>query len=313
MKAIILKGFGGVENLIMADLPVPEPGDKEVLVGVRAISINPVDIKTRSGKSQAEVLKKYDPVILGWDISGVVAGKGKSATSFREGDEVFGMINFPGHGKAYAEFVAAPESQLALKPSNISHSEAAAGTLAALTAWQIFKDLIKLQPGDRILIHAAGGGVGHYAIQMARHFGARVTATASSEKKDFVLKLGADEHIDYTKLRFEDSVHDMDFVFDGIGGEYISRSLNVLKPGGTIVSLPSGGSAGVVEKAGEKGMKGYTFLVRSNGSDMKEIAGMLEAGIIKSYISAVYPFDDMQSAHRHIETGRTMGKIVLTL
>lgn len=313
MKAFVLKGFGGVENLVKQDLPVPGIGENEVLVEVKAISINPVDIKTRSGRSQAENLKKFDPIILGWDISGVVVDTGKSVTSFKTGDEVFGMVNFPGHGKAYAEFVAAPESHLTLKPSNITHYEAAAATLAALTAWQIFKEKIKLQPEDKILIHAAGGGVGHYAIQMARHFGARVTATASGEKREFVLKLGAERHIDYTREKFEDLAGGMDFVFDGIGGEYVDRSLKVLKPGGSIVTLPSGGSSEVAAKAAGKGMNGYTYLVRSNALDMKEIAGMLETGIIKSYVSAVYLFDDLRSAHRHIEEGKTRGKIVISL
>lgn len=311
MKAIELIGFGGVENLQPAELPMPVISDNEVLVRIKAISINPVDIKTRKGKSLASALKDYHPVILGWDISGVVADTGKNVKSFRNGDEVFGMINFPGHGKAYAEYVAAPENHLTAKPSGITHEEAAAACLAALTAWQILKDKVKIKPNDKVLIHAASGGVGHYAIQMAKYLGAEVAGTASGENKDFVLGLGANRHIDYEKTAFEDALQNYDFVLDAIGGSYIDRSLKVLRKGGTIVSIPSGAAEGLEEKASAKGMTGSKFLVQSDGNDMKEIARLLANGNIKSYISKIYPLDQVQTAHLQIETGRTRGKIVL--
>lgn len=313
MKAIVLTGFGGVENLVIKEIPEPQISDNEVLVKVRAIGINPVDIKTRKGKGRAGSLKDVSPIILGWDISGVVIRSGSKAVSFRNGDEVFGMINFPGHGRAYAEFVSAPESDLALKPANISHEEAAGACLAAMTAWQILKEKAGIGPDDKVLIHAAAGGVGHFAVQMAKYLGAEVTGTASEANRDFVLKLGASGFIDYEKTKFEDVLHDIDFVLDTIGGAYIDRSLKVLRKGGTIVCIPSGNTEGLEEKAAEKGMTGSKFMVQSDGKNMKEIAGMLETGIIKSYISKTFSFDQVHEAHLQIETGKTRGKIVLSL
>jgi NADPH:quinone reductase-like Zn-dependent oxidoreductase len=311
MKAIELKGFGGVENLQLTEIPIPHPADNEVLVRIKAISINPVDIKTRKGKSLASALKDHHPVILGWDISGVVTQTGRAVKSFKTGDEVFGMINFPGHGKAYAEYVAAPEGHLALKPSGITHEEAAAACLAALTAWQILKEKVKIKPHDKVLIHAAAGGVGHYAVQMAKYLGAEVAGTASGENRDFVLGLGADKHIDYEKTAFEDVLQDYDFVLDAVGGSYVDRSLKVLRKGGTIVTIPSGSAEGIEEKAASRGLTGSKFMVQSDGNDMKDIARLLENGSIKSHLSKIYPLDQVQTAHLQIETGKTRGKIVL--
>ena len=311
MKAIILKDFGGVENLVIANLPIPDISDNEVLIKVKAFSINPVDIKTRLGRGQASRLKEFNPIILGWDVSGTVTNTGRSVTSFKTGDEVLGMVNFPGHGKAYAEYVAAPEMYLALKPSVVSHENAAAASLAALTAWQILKEKVRIKPGDKVLIHAAAGGVGHYAVQMAKHLGAYVIGTSSGENKKFVMDLGAAEHIDYQKQTFENEVSDVDFVFDSIGGDYIDRSLKVLKPEGIIISIPSGASESVKEKASAKGMTGDTFRVQSDGKNMKEIAELLEKGIVRSHISKVFAFDEIQAAHLQIESGKTKGKIVV--
>ncbi len=309
MKVIILKDFGDVENLVKAEIPIPEAAENEVIVQVKAIGINPVDIKTRKGKSLASSLKNFDPVILGWDISGTVTDTGKRVTSFRKGDDVFGMINFPGHGKAYAEYVAAPESHLALKPENISHIEAAGACLAALTAWQVLKQ--HTNPGDRILIHSAAGGVGHYAVQMAKHLGAWVSGTSSGKNRDFVLSLGASEHIDYENTRFEDVLKDLDFVLDTIGGDYIDRSLKVLKKGGKIVCIPTVFADNIAEKAAEEGKTGLKFLVSSNGNDMNEISYMLKGKFIKSFISQTFSLDNIKDAHRKIESGKTKGKVVV--
>lgn len=313
MKAIVLIGFGGVQNLEYSKLPVPDISDNEVLIKVKAFSINPVDIKTRLGRGQASRLKEFNPIILGWDVSGTVINTGRSVTSFKTGDEVFGMVNFPGHGKAYAEYVSAPELHLALKPSGISHENAAAASLAALTAWQILKEKVRIKPGDKVLIHAAAGGVGHYAVQMAKHLGAYVIGTSSGENKKFVIDLGASEHIDYQKQSFENEIKDIDFVFDSIGGDYIDRSLKVLKPDGIIISIPSGTSESVKEKASAKGMTGDTFRVQSDGKNMKKIAELLEKGIVRSHISKVFAFDEIQAAHLQIESGKTKGKIVVSL
>ena len=181
-----------------------------------------------------------------------------------------------------------PESHLAIKPSNISHEEAAGASLAALTAWQVLKYKAGIKNGDKVLIHSAAGGVGHYAVQMAKHLGAWVAGTASGKNKDFVLNLGADQFIDYEKQNFEDLLHDLDFVLDTIGNEYSDRSFNVLKPGGTIICIPSGTSEDITEKAGERGLNGSHFRVQANGDNMKEIAYLLEKGIVKSYISRTF-------------------------
>jgi NADPH:quinone reductase-like Zn-dependent oxidoreductase len=309
MKAIILKDFGGVEQLELTELPTPVIGEGEVLVQVKAISLNPVDVKTRAGKGAAGALKGENPMILGWDIAGVVT---ESRTEeFVVGDEVFGMVNFPGHGRAYAEYVAAPADQLALKPETVSFESAAAATLAALTAWQAFSDHGRLRAGQRVLIHAAAGGVGHFAVQIAHHTGAYVIGTASAENKEFVLGLGANEFIDYKTQRFEEVAKNIDFVLDTIGGEYIDRSLQVIKKGGTLVCIPSSANAGVQEKARAKGILGLPMHVQSSGEDMQHIAQLLGDGVLRAEVSKVFPFEQMAEAHLAVETGKTRGKVVV--
>jgi NADPH:quinone reductase-like Zn-dependent oxidoreductase len=310
MKAIILNDFGGVEQLQEAELSVPGIKDGEVLVQVKAISINPVDVKTRVGKGLAERLKEDKPMILGWDIAGVVMKS--TSPLFMEGDGVFGLINFPGHGKAYAEQVVAPAEHLALKPENISYEEAAAATLAPLTAWQAFSDYGRLRPGQRILIHGAAGGVGHYAVQIARHIGAYVIATSSGENKDFVLSLGANEHIDYKAQRFEEGAKDIDFVFDTVSAENAERSLTVLKKGGTLITT-AGISDATKEKAKARGIFALGMNVQSAGEDMQHIAQLLEEGELRSEIMKTFPLAQMADAHLQMETGKTRGKIVVVV
>lgn len=310
MKAIVLKEPGTTDQLEISEISIPVIQAGEVLVEVKVISINPIDIKTRKGKGRYEILKVENPIILGWDISGIV--KESKSDLFKVGDEVFGMVNFPGHGKAYAEYVAAPAEHLSLKPESITHEEAAGATLAALTAWQaIVKAGVK--KGDRVLIHAAAGGVGHFAVQMAKHLEAYVVGTSSGKNKDFVLSMGADEHIDYTANPFETQVKNIDFVLDTMGGDHIDRSLEIMNPGGTLISIPSALNGGVEEKSKAKGVNGYATFVQSSGEDMKTIAGLLEKGSLKSHISETYTFDQMAAAHHQIESGRTVGKIVVTL
>jgi NADPH:quinone reductase-like Zn-dependent oxidoreductase len=313
MKAIVLGGFGGPENLVITNLPTPDIADNEVLIKVKAIGINPIDIKTRKGKGMAVALKEMHPIILGWDISGTVIKTGSKVNLFKTGDEVFGMINFPGHGKAYAEYVAAPETHLAMKPENISHEEAAAASLAAMTAWQILNERIQIKKGDRVLIHSAAGGVGHYAVQMARHLGAWVACTSSDKNKNFVLSLGTSLFIDYEKEKFENVLNNMDFVLDSMGGEYTSRSFKVLKPGGTIICLPSGQSENITEEAKKLGLIGDHFRVWSDSRNINEIAQMLEKGIVKSFVSKTFTLDDIAEAHLQIESGKTKGKIVIRI
>ncbi|MFX1704741.1 NADPH:quinone reductase [Chitinophaga ginsengisegetis] len=309
MKAIVLNSAGSVDNLVLTDLPVPVPAEAEVLVKVKAISINPVDVKTRAGNGRYNILKEENPLILGWDISGVVVAS--NSPLFKENDEVFGMVNFPGHGRAYAEYVAAPAAHLALKPANISHEEAAAATLAALTAWQALIDHASIRPGQKVLIHAAAGGVGHYAVQLAKRLGAYVIGTSSAANKDVILGLGADEHIDYHNQRLTDHVPEVDFVLDTIGGDTIDQSLEVMKPGATIISIPSGFREAVTAKAEAKGMIGFFILVASNGAEMASIAALMEQGLLRSIVSKTFSLEEMKQAHLQIETGRTVGKIIV--
>ncbi|MEO8711502.1 MAG: NADP-dependent oxidoreductase [Parafilimonas sp.] len=312
MKAIVLKDFGSADNLQIEELPIPTIQDDEVLVKIKAISINPIDAKTRSGKGLATRLKECSPIILGWDISGVTVEVGSSVSNFKKDDEVFGMINFPGHGKAYAEYAAAPAAHLAMKPKNISFEQAAAATLAALTAWQAIEAL-QIKSGDKFLIHAASGGVGHFAVQIAKYLGAYVIGTSSAANKDFILSLGADEFADYKAQPLDEVISNVDKVLDTIGGDNIDLSLKLMKQGATILSLPSGKSEQVQEKATAAGITGLHILVYSSGEDEKKLADLMEHEIIKPYISKTFSFNQMKEAHLQIESGRTTGKIIVTV
>jgi NADPH:quinone reductase-like Zn-dependent oxidoreductase len=312
MKTIIINEFGGVDKLQPSEQPIPVIKDSEVLVHIKAFSINPVDVKTRAGKGIAGRLKDVSPIILGWDISGIVTQVGTEVTNLEVGDEVFGMIEFPGLGKAYAEYVAAPADQLAIKPDNITHEEAAAATLAALTALEALIDYLKAQPGDKVLIHAAAGGVGHYAVQLAKLLGAHVIGTSSAPNRDFVLNLGADEHVDYQAQPLSEVISNVDKVLDTVGGENIDLSLEVMKPGGIIVSIPSGKNDQVEEKAAAKGMTGIAMLVKTSGQNMQKLSELLHAGKLKSHVSKTFAFTEIQEAHLQVETGKTVGKVVVT-
>ncbi|MEJ5265041.1 MAG: NADP-dependent oxidoreductase [Bacteroidales bacterium] len=313
MKAFVLREPGSAEMLQLTTLPLPVVNDDEVLVEIKAIGINPIDVKTRMGIGLYPRLVGDRPIILGWDISGIVVETGAGVSKFKKGDEVFGMIHFPGHGKAYAEYVACKADHLAIKPSNISHAAAAASCLAALTAWQALTKIASIKKNDRLLVHAAAGGVGHFAIQIARYLGAYIIGTCSAANKDFVLSVGAHKVIDYQAVAFEKELHEIDIVLDGIGGSYIDRSLITMKKGGVYICLPSNNSQGVTEKAKEAGVKGYTMLVQSSGPDMQMLANMLENKYIVPYVSKTFAFEDIPMAHHHIETSRTVGKIVVVL
>lgn len=309
MKAIVLKEFGPTSNLEIKDIATPTIKAGEVLVKVKAISINPVDVKSRAGGGFASVLKDFDPIILGWDIAGTVVAS--ESPLFKVNDDVFGMVNFPGHGQAYAEYVAAPADQLALKPANISFEEAAAATLAALTAWQALTPNPAIKPGSKVLIHAASGGVGHYAVQIAKHLGAYVIGTSSGANKDAVLALGADQHIDYKTQTLKNEVKDLDFVLDMLGEKTVDESLEVIRPGGAITTIFGAGKGTIAEKAKAYNVTGNGILVHSNGADMEQIAKLLASGKIRSVIARTFAFDEMAEAHALVETGRTVGKVVV--
>lgn len=313
MKAIVLEKAGGVENLLFKDIEKPIVKDNEVLVSVKAISVNPVDFKVRAiEKVLTRINGEGRPVIIGWDISGSVVAIGAQVTKFEIGDKVFGMINFPGSGNAYAEFVPAPEDQLAILPNEVSFEAASATTLAALTALQVLQPRVK--KGDRVLIHAGSGGVGHFAIQIAKSLGAHVITTSSAKNEVFVRSLGADEHIDYSAHKFEEILTDIDFVFDMFNGDVLLNSVKVVRSGGSIISLHTGGfSDEIVQLAKERNVEVSFLLVKSNGTDMNTLKGMLESGAIKPHVSKVFDFEDMGKAHLQLETGRTIGKVVVTL
>ena len=313
MKAIVLTTHGGVENLQMTELPVPRPGDDEVLISIKAISINPSETLVRQNKSLEWIFSGETPKILGWDVSGIVIEVGKNVTAFKPGDEVFGMVKHIGHGKAYAEYMTAPASHLALKPDNITHAEAAAATMAALTSWQPLSK-IGIKKGDRVFITAAGGGVGHYAVQLAKYLGAHVIALTSEAKRDFVLQLGADEHINYKTQRFEDVIGDVDVVLEALRDEHLARTLNVIKPGGHLISLfnmVQGTHWEAVAK--EKGVTAFYNAVTSSGDDMKIIAGLLEKGLLRSHISKTFKLEDIPLAHLELEKNNTQGKMIIQL
>lgn len=310
MKAIVLAKPGGIEELKTIEIEKPILKEGEVLVQVKAISINPVDVKTRTGTGVYGRINTESPIIIGWDIAGVVTETNN--TTFKPGDEVFGMVNFPGHGKAYAAYVAVPANQLALKPANISFEQAAAATLAALTAYQALVKNATIMPGQRVLVHAAAGGVGHFAVQIAEHLGAHVTGTSSAANRDFVLALGADDHIDYKSHNWQQSNSSFDFVLDTVGGDNLNLSIDVTKPGGSLISI-LGFNDERKAKASSKGVKGDAILVYSSGEDMKVIAGWLQKGVIKAHVAATFPFDKMGEAHLQVETGRTVGKVVVTV
>lgn len=311
MKAYVLNEPGGVENLILSEIEQPSPEADEVSIEIKTISINPVDVKTRAaGELLNMIMGTEPPVILGWDIAGIVTSVGKNVTQFESGDSVFGMVNFPGHGKAYAEYAVAPEAQLATIPANTSFEEAAATTLAALTALQVLQP--RINQGDRVLIHAGAGGVGHFAIQMAKELGAYVITTSSAKNRDFVMALGADEHIDYREQKFDEIASDMDFVVDGVGGDVLKNSLKVVKEGGQIISLPGPEFPAEVKPYAEKHNIDVSFLlVQSSGTDMNTLKDMLETGVVKPHISRVFAFEEMADAHVQIESGRTVGKVIV--
>lgn len=313
MKAIVLNNPGGVENLQLQEVEKPRPFKNEVLVKVHAVSVNPVDTKTREGKSLYDKLKEDSPVIIGWDISGVVEAVGDDVTYFKEGDAVFGMVNFPGHGKAYAEYVAAPETHLAHKPANIPHHEAAAATLAALTAWQVLVHEAGIKAGQRVLIHAAAGGVGHFAVQIAKYFQATVIGTASAENHDFIRNMGADEQIDYHKYNVEDVVMDADIVLDSLGEENTRRSLATLKEGGKIISILGGAKETVQADAKKRNIEAKNYLVHSSGEDQEQLAELMRQGHLRPHVSHVYELKDMAEAHKQVETRKTNGKVVVNV
>ncbi|KAA0943129.1 NADP-dependent oxidoreductase [Streptomyces apricus] len=315
MRAVVQDAFGGPEVLRVQQVPRPVPLPTEVLVRVHAAGVNPVDWKTRAGSGMAHVLGE-PPFTVGWDVSGVVEEVGFGVTTLRPGDEVYGMPWFPRAGNAYAEYVTAPARQFARKPATLDHVRAAAVPLAALTAWQVLVDTAHVRAGQRVLVHAAAGGVGHFAVQFARHLGAHVIATASAARHAWLKELGAAESIDYTAAPFEEAVADVDVVVDLVGDDHdrtSTRSLEVLRPGGLLVAVPSGVSPELARAAEAAGVRTSAFLVEPDGAGLTAVAGLIDAGHVAVEVEETYPLEEAGTAHARGETGRTRGKLVLTV
>ncbi len=306
MKAIVIHSFGGPDVLKLEDLPKPLPASDEVLVKVYATSVNPIDWKIREGMRKEKFPTNF-PLILGWDVSGVVESVGNEVKSFKSGDQVYGRPD-PTRNGAYAEYLTVKANQLSYKPKTLDHIAAASVPLAALTAWQGLFDHGHLQSGQKVLIHAASGGVGSFAVQFAKWKGAYVIGTASEANKDFVKELGADEVIDYKNEKFEDKVKDADLVFDTIGGDTQQRSFQVLKNGGRLITTlkPEPSEAATAKNIH---VEGYT--AQSYPDELQQIASLLDAAIVVPVIAQVMPLEKAAEAQELSKDGHVRGKIVL--
>ncbi|PHD48241.1 NADPH:quinone reductase [Bacillus toyonensis] len=331
MKAMIIDRYGKVP-MRMTEVPTPEINEYEVLAEIHAASINPIDFKIRDGK--VKMLLKYEiPLILGNDFSGVIVKIGAKVTNFKVGDEIYARPRKNKIG-TFAEYIAIHEDDIALKPNNLSFEEAASIPLVGLTSYQALHDIMQLQKGQKILIHAGSGGVGTFAIQLAKIMGATVTTTASEAGANLVTSLGADEIINYKTEKFEDILKNYDAVFDTIGGATLEKSFNIIKSGGNIVSVSGMPNARFGKEFGsgffktllfslaskkltaleKKHNAQYSFLfMKPSGDQLRTIANYIEAGQIKPVIDRVFPFEDAQKAMEYSESGRAKGKIIVKM
>ncbi|KAB2439384.1 NADP-dependent oxidoreductase [Bacillus luti] len=331
MKAMIIDKYGKVP-MRMAEVPTPEINEYEVLAEIHAASINPIDFKIRDGK--VKMLLKYEmPLILGNDFAGVISKVGSKVTRFKAGDEIYARPRKNKIG-TFAEYIAIHEDDIALKPKNLSFEEAASIPLVGLTSYQALHDIMQLQKGQKILIHAGSGGVGTFAIQLAKIMGATVTTTASEAGENLVKSLGADVIINYKTEKFEEILKNYDAVFDTIGGATLEKSFNIIKSGGNIVSVSGMPNARFGKEFGsgffktllfslaskkltaleKKHNAQYSFLfMKPSGDQLRVIANYVEAGTIKPVIDRVFPFEDAQKAMEYSESGRAKGKIIVKI
>ncbi|UBU16460.1 NADP-dependent oxidoreductase [Nonomuraea gerenzanensis] len=310
MRAIVYRSYGEPEVLELADVPRPRPLAHEVLVRVEAAGINPPDWKLRRVPYPPDYTEP--PLTPGWDVSGVVEEVGEYVGRFKPGDEVFGMLNFPRYAGAYAEYVVARPRQFALKPAGITHVQAAALPMSALTVWQGFTDIADVSPGQRVLVHAAAGGVGHLAVQLAKLRGAYVIGTARAAKHEFVRGLGADEVIDYTAVDFASAVSEVDVVVDIVGGDYPARSLPLIRPGGAFIAV-SGVTPADVEAFTAAGVRHGVFVVEPDHAGLAAVAALAAEGSMNVHVDRVFPLAEAAKAHALIESGDFVGKLVLEI
>ncbi|WP_425828207.1 NADP-dependent oxidoreductase [Streptomyces fractus] len=309
MKAIRQDTLGAPEVLQEVEVPRPKAGIGQIVVAVHAAGLNPTDYKHRS----SGLFLGEPPFVLGWDVSGVVEAVGFGVALFKPGDEVFGMLPYPYGAGSHAEYVAGPARAFVPKPAELSHVEAGALPLVGLTAWQALVDTAQLEPGQRVLVHAAAGGVGHVAVQIAKARGAYVIGTASAAKHEFVRGLGADEVIDYRTADFVAETGDIDVVLDTLGGEDRLRSLEVLRPGGILVSLLGVDFDEVTARADELGVRATAMLVEHDQAGMRAVTDLATSGRMSVHVSDTYPLAEAAKAHAEGDTGRVTGKLVLTV
>lgn len=308
MKAIVIEQYGGKEQLKEKELERPQISENQVLLEIHATSINQIDWKLREGYLKERLPFEF-PIILGWDAAGIVAEAGESVRDFKVGDRVFARPATTRQG-TYAEFVPVEENLLARMPENMTFEEAAAIPLAGLTAWQTLVDVAEIKEGDKVLVHAGAGGVGNFAIQIAKSFGAYVATTASKENEEFVTSLGADLVIDYKTEQFEDVLSDYDIVLDALGGEVLEKSYQVLKKGGYLVSIAGMPSE---DDAAKYGVNASSYWLEPQGDQLQELASLYEKGQLKPIIGEVFDLSEqgLQDAHALSETHHAKGKIVI--
>ncbi|MEV6750921.1 NADP-dependent oxidoreductase [Streptomyces sp. NPDC051214] len=307
MRAVIQKSIGGPEVLEVVETERPKPAAGEVLVKVHASAVNPVDIAVRTG---ALPLLGEPPFGVGWDISGVVEEAGPGA-GFAVGDEVYGMPHFPRAATAYADYVTAPAGQLARKPASLDHVHTAAVPLAALTAWQGLVRAADVKEGDRVLIQRAAGGVGHFAVQIAKARGAHVIAIASEGRHDFVRGLGADEIIDYRTTDFTEVVKDVDVLLDSTAQGDLS--LGVVRPGGVLISILEHGDTELAARVEAAGRRFAGVLVEPDAAGLEALTALIDTGRVRPYVEETFPLEEAGKAHELVAAGHVQGKIVLTV
>ena len=306
MKAVVAHEYGAPEVLKFEEVPRREPNEDEALVRVIASSVNPADPLTLSGKYARE-FGTHLPLVPGYDIAGVVERTGANVTKLKVGDAVYG---YPTFGGGWAEYITVKEWEVAAKPKSLNFVESAAVPMGALTSWQALVDVAKLQPGQIVLIHGGSGGVGSFAIQIAKARGARVIATASTANQDLLKQLGADVAVDYTKTKFEDVAKDVDAVLDPVGKETLARSYGVVKKGGIVMSLVARPDPAEIKK---RGIRGAGISVHPDAEDLAEIAQLIDAGKIKPIVTQVLPLSEAIAAQQQAATHHTRGKVVLRI
>lgn len=313
MHAVVMSGIGGPEVLIPADVPMPEPAIGEALVKVSAAGVNPIDAKTRAGRGAAGLIREY-PATLGVDFCGTIVRPAFDMHPFQPGDAVYGLVPVPRLSGSYAEYLTVPVVAIGRAPHTATAVESAALPCAALTAWGCIVTVGKVEKGQRVLIHAAAGGVGHIAVQLARRAGAHVVATASERNADWLRDLGADEVIDYRTQRFEEVTGDLDLVVDLIGNVHDdtgTRSLATLRPGGLLINVPTGSWPDFRSDAAAAGIRATDIKALSDTASLTAIAELVDAGELRVHIDREFPLDEAADAHRMLEEGHTRGKIVL--